>query len=712
MILRALFAGIAVIWLLTGSVHAQMIFGAVPNQNSLIRSEEEAKLFCAYLEDRIDDRILVRLFKDEDSLYKGLRKKEIDLAVVSNVFYYEHAGGLQLLANFTRSEEKTHRLLLIVPKNSPVRSMGGLKTGKRTLVLDEWSRSRIAFLTKAVKGDPERIFKRIIVAPQVVDALSGLSNGTYDAACVEDGLLETVQRFDPGLVREVRTLKASDPLASDPVVSRKGLSSHLVKNIKEVLLDMESDSDGQQILLGVKITRFVPPITQRSFYPEDVDPAQYRQPPKKKVETASAPEPVLAPVLKIEETPKVSKTPSSTTATKEEQAAPDRSAETEQSAVSTPLRGKETTKTVSEVIRKESQKIKPKESATEKGKTVAEKTEETVPVQGEEQKVHYSIFAIGAAVSLFVLFLIVLFLVLKWKREQRESATRIGFTIDTRGKKPEAQTLVSEKETPREVSHKKPVEEQKEIPFGKETKTSLVELRGELKTFRVPDLLQLMASCRNTGALVIRSKHDEKCLYFRNGKICAASCFDKDNKNKIGYLLIKVGLVTEKERARALAMCAEDPSKRLGKALVEIGAVRKEDIRDVLRLQAQEIVYSIYVYPEGRFEFIDKEPVVDPEEDLSLDVMNLLMEGARREDEWDKMRQAIPSMDIILEFAEGGKEKLNGNELNKDQELVLSMINGERSVREICVKSTMVDFEVCNFLYRLINLSVLEKVEI
>jgi uncharacterized membrane protein len=85
------------------------------------------------------------------------------------------------------------------------------------------------------------------------------------------------------------------------------------------------------------------------------------------------------------------------------------------------------------------------------------------------------------------------------------------------------------------------------------------------------------------------------------------------------------------------------------------------------------------------------------------------MEGARREDEWEKMRHAIPSMDIVLDFARGGKEKLNGTELNNDQQLILTLINGKRTISEICARSTLVDFEVCNFLYRLVKLSILEK---
>ncbi len=230
-----------------------------------------------------------------------------------------------------------------------------------------------------------------------------------------------------------------------------------------------------------------------------------------------------------------------------------------------------------------------------------------------------------------------------------------------------------------------------------------VELRGELRTIRVPDLLQLLASCQHTGTLIVRNGHDQKSLSIRGGKIFTASCLDRDNKNKLGRFLVKLGKLSEEQLSQALARGAEYPSKPLGEALIEMEIVSKEDIREALRIQAEEIIYSLMAFPEGRFEFFAEEPAIDPEQMFSLDVMGLVMESVRREDEWQRMRAAIPSMDLVLGFASRSQGSQTSEEYAPDQKMILGLINGQRTVGEICACVPWVDFEVCSFLYCLIE---------
>lgn len=701
---------IIIVFSLALPVVAQMRFGFVPDRNSLVRSEEEARLFCTYLEDRLDDRITVRLVKSEDALYAGLQSGRIDLAVLDNLSYRGHSGNLNLLANFTRSAKTTHKLLLIVSTNGSVRSLRELEKGGSSLALDQKSGSRMSFLTETLKGDPGKIFRSISVSPQVVDALSGLLNGAYDAACVEDGLLEAVKHFDPGLVSHVKVLKLSTPYASDPVAARKGLPSALLGRLKEVLAQMDEDSDGQQILMALKITRFVSPMAGLSLYPRYVDPALYHKPPSVR-KTEAPPAEKAAPVPATPESVEAADRTQGSESASLSPSPVREEAETAASAPSAPVPEGALSKApaplprrIQETPSRSAEETAPREEVTERN--IPTRSGETGSVREDSQKVYYRLLSFGGVVLISILLVAVLFFVLRKKGRKASALPEAPSVAPDTGKGADAGIPIASEAKP-----ERPAEPSAKGRFGAPGKTPLVELRGELKTIRVPDLLQLMASCKNTGTLLIQSKHDEKSLYFKDGKVCSASCLDKDNKNKLGSLLIKLGKITERERARALAVCAEDRSKRLGKALIEIGAVGTEDLREALRVQAEEIVYSIFVFPEGRFEFVKEQPKIDPDEDISLDVMNLLMEGARREDEWQNMRETIPSMEIILDVTEEGRARLDGGALSQDQNLTLSLVNGLRSVREICVRSTMVDFDVCEFLYRLIKLSVLKKVD-
>jgi len=309
-------------------------------------------------------------------------------------------------------------------------------------------------------------------------------------------------------------------------------------------------------------------------------------------------------------------------------------------------------------------------------------------------QLYYGIFSLGAVVFLLVLFLI--FLLTFFRR------SLYGWM----GVRSPHDTVIPPRSDPlQRYGRKNPT-------AGSSSDIDQVEMRGELKKIRFPDLLQLLASCENTGTLVVQNKHEQKSLLIREGKICSASCRDKDKKNKLGYLLYKLGKITKGERRRALVLCAQNPSIRLGQALIEIGAIDRRGLQEALRIQAEEIVYSLMAFPEGHFEFVNEAPPVDPNEMLSLDVMSLVMEGAHREDEWANMHAVLPSLDVVLDYAtEEGTVPVDGAQLTEDQGLILGLIDGEHTVSEICARTPLVDFEVCNFLCRMLRQGVLCKVE-
>lgn len=240
-----------------------------------------------------------------------------------------------------------------------------------------------------------------------------------------------------------------------------------------------------------------------------------------------------------------------------------------------------------------------------------------------------------------------------------------------------------------------------------------VELRGDLDILSVPDLLQLVSSCRKTGTLKVYSSYEQKSLSFRDGNIISAACLDKDQKNKLGYLLVKRGKISEAARTQALQLCEKDRSKRLGQALIEIGVLTREDLTEVLKVQAEEIVYSMIAFPEGRFEFTgyDEAPPSYGENGFVLDVMSLVMEGVRRQDEWNRMRQIIPSLELVFDFIPDQDRAVDTDRMNPYQMEIVDQIDGNRTLGEICARSHLVDFEVCQLVYGLFCQGVLAKVE-
>ncbi|TYO98754.1 uncharacterized protein DUF4388 [Geothermobacter ehrlichii] len=234
---------------------------------------------------------------------------------------------------------------------------------------------------------------------------------------------------------------------------------------------------------------------------------------------------------------------------------------------------------------------------------------------------------------------------------------------------------------------------------------------------RVPALLSRIDKERLTGTLKVTAPHNEKVLTFSRGQLTSATSQNITNHaqtgflmNKLGYLLVRQGKITEEQRDRALVLCEGNPNLRLGEALVEMGALKRSELLSSLQDQAKMILHSLIVFPEGEFTFIPGDPQVDPKNNLRLDIGDFLAEAAANENEWQNIREMLPSLDTVLEFTPGGQDKVNSGRLTVHQKFVLSLIDGKRCIRDICVAATMLDYELYRFLYLMVKANILRRV--
>src|SRR5687767_15646982 len=113
----------------------------------------------------------------------------------------------------------------------------------------------------------------------------------------------------------------------------------------------------------------------------------------------------------------------------------------------------------------------------------------------------------------------------------------------------------------------------------------------------------------------------------------------------------------------------------------------------------EEAVYALAIWNQGDFKF---EPGVATEHrTISKSNTNLLMEAARRLDEWRVLSKKVPSTDLIPEFVvqEGRDGQIN---LNTSEWLILSKIDGQRSIKQMAGASGLSVFDVAKILYGLV----------
>ena len=113
----------------------------------------------------------------------------------------------------------------------------------------------------------------------------------------------------------------------------------------------------------------------------------------------------------------------------------------------------------------------------------------------------------------------------------------------------------------------------------------------------------------------------------------------------------------------------------------------------------EEAVYALAIWRQGEFRF-DPGPATE-QRTITKSNTNLLMEAARRLDEWRVLSKKIPSVDLVPEFVvqENHEGQIN---LNTSEWLILSKIDGQRTVRSIAQASSLSVFDAAKMLYGLI----------
>lgn len=234
-------------------------------------------------------------------------------------------------------------------------------------------------------------------------------------------------------------------------------------------------------------------------------------------------------------------------------------------------------------------------------------------------------------------------------------------------------------------------------------------IEGPLRELGIHDVFQLLDLSRKTGVLRVMSelRDDEGVVYFNHGRIVQASA--RRSSVPIDAVLLQSGRVTQADVARARAMQSNGRAGvELPDLLVEIGAVAAKEIERQLRAQIQSVVFELMSWSEGFFSFEERPRSEVPETRIAVSTESLLMEGARRIDEWSRIADTIPNIAVVPELAPVSDDREGPTlDLLPHEWQVLSMIDGARDLREIALVLGRDEFEVAKIAYGLAKTGVI-----
>ena len=142
---------------------------------------------------------------------------------------------------------------------------------------------------------------------------------------------------------------------------------------------------------------------------------------------------------------------------------------------------------------------------------------------------------------------------------------------------------------------------------------------------------------------------------------------------------------------------------RLGQILVAQGLLTDAEVSKVLRIRTLDIIYDLFIWKEGHFEFYFEGPLPADFTRVNVEVNRVIMEGAYRADEFTRYRTLIPSDRTVMELGTGWTSSLGSG---KETRELLYFLEKRMSVAEICYNMHSSSFEVYGQLYDLVQKGV------
>jgi hypothetical protein len=221
-------------------------------------------------------------------------------------------------------------------------------------------------------------------------------------------------------------------------------------------------------------------------------------------------------------------------------------------------------------------------------------------------------------------------------------------------------------------------------------------ISGDLDTMPLVELLQWAGGHRKTGVLELERNKVSKRIAFRDGRI--VGCASDDPSKLLGRFLISRGKIG----ARTLRFAMSEHQRQgrpLPDILVEMGVITRQELAAQVAVKAFETVYGLFEWADAVFRFqtdgvLDGNPI-----EVDLSVEEILLEGAERHDEVQRIRGILTSSGIVLRRTDRSlPPDLEGGALAFE---VLELIGGERTLAEILLKAHASEFDVLKLLFTL-----------
>lgn len=224
-------------------------------------------------------------------------------------------------------------------------------------------------------------------------------------------------------------------------------------------------------------------------------------------------------------------------------------------------------------------------------------------------------------------------------------------------------------------------------------------MRGSLVEFGLPDVMRMIYTSRLTGELLLVKDVTRRRVFFELGRAIFASSNRKGDR--LGEFLLRRGEISQTTFELVTASLTRD--RRFGSVLVEKGLISEERLAELVRDQILSIIYSLFEWTKGEFEFIERPHSVPADLKLDLSMADLILEGVRRIRDFGVVRRGLGDLNRLIGPSTDALLRLQAASLKPQERELLNQITAPTDILSILVFSQQPAAVVVRALYGLLS---------
>ena len=241
-----------------------------------------------------------------------------------------------------------------------------------------------------------------------------------------------------------------------------------------------------------------------------------------------------------------------------------------------------------------------------------------------------------------------------------------------------------------------------------------ISFQGELSALALADVVQNLAANKKTGTLRILRNDKEHRVQFADGQLVAYG--DSADFSMAGWIADKQ-LVEPEQLEEAHRRFRRAKRKSLGAILNDLDALAIDDYKRHLQALFSETLYEVLSFRTGSFEFHEGE--LDEQEvesetltlGIALNAQSVVMEAARRMDDWQNIRAHLPSENEIYHVPPPARRRLLENADHEITAHAVELLDGDLTIGQVIARLPYSRFEACRCVAELVAEKKLQRVK-